>query len=274
MMQSNAPIGIFDSGIGGLSVLKEIKSILPNENLIYFADSIHLPYGDREIAEIYKFSDAIIRFLMDLNCKTIVIACNTASAAALHPLREKYPQFLFVGMEPAVKPAAEYTKTGKVGVIATVATFQGQLFKSVMERFAKDVEVLVQPCPGLVQQIELGKLETMDTESMLRKWIEPMIEKGIDSLVLGCTHYPFVKPLIKKIVGSHIEIIDPAPAVARQVKRILENKRLLNTDQKHTEWFITTGDVHQMKNLSTSLAIEINEIKQAKWGNSNIKLEL
>lgn len=273
-MQSNAPIGIFDSGIGGLSVFKEIKKVLPNENLVYFADSIHLPYGDREIAEIYEFSDAIIRFLIDLNCKTIVIACNTASAAALHPLRDKYPHLLFVGMEPAVKPAAEYTKTGKVGVIATVATFQGQLFKSVMERYAKDVEVLVQPCPGLVQQIELGKLESSDTEMMLRKWIEPMIEKGIDSLVLGCTHYPFVMPLIKKIVGNNIEIIDPAPAVARQVKRILENNQLLNAEIKHTEWFITTGDTQQLKNLSTSLAIEINEIKQAIWDHSKVKLEL
>ena len=212
-------------------MLRAIRELLPNEDLIYFGDNAHLPYGEKSMEEIRKFSEGVTDFLLEKKCKLIVIACNTASAAALKYLREIHPEIPFVGMEPAVKPAAEQTQSGVVGVIATTATFQGELFASVVERFAQNVKVLNQPCPGLVQQIEAGKLETADTETMLRGWLEPMMEKNIDTLVLACTHYPFVLPLIKKIVGEKVRVIDPAPAVARQVKKVLTEKDLLNENE-------------------------------------------
>src|ERR1041385_4572747 len=247
-MMNNSPIGIFDSGIGGVSVLRAIRELLPNENLIYFGDNAHLPYGEKSMEEIRKFSEGVVNFLLEKKCKIIVIACNTASAAALKHLRALHPEVSFVGMEPAVKPAAEQTQSGVVGVIATTATFQGELFASVVERFAQNVKVLNQPCPGLVQQIEAGKLETADTEKMLRGWLGPMQEKNIDTLVLACTHYPFVLPLIKKILGEKVRVIDPAPAIARQVKKILKEKNLLREDQSAVDGqhaaveYFTSGD--------------------------------
>ena len=231
-MSSNNLIGVFDSGIGGVSVLRAIRELLPKENLIYFGDNANLPYGEKTLDEIRGFSEHVTDFLLEKKCKVIVIACNTASAAALKHLREIHPQIIFVGMEPAIKPAAEQTKSGVVGVIATTATFQGELFASVVERFAQNVKVLNQPCPGLVQQIEAGELDSPKTEMMLRSWLEPMIEKGIDTLVLACTHYPFVMPLIKKILGEKVRVIDPAPAVAKQVKRVLEEKKILNNNER------------------------------------------
>ncbi|MCC7301520.1 MAG: glutamate racemase [Bacteroidia bacterium] len=260
-MSSQAPIGIFDSGIGGLTVLSEIRKLMPHEELIYFADSANLPYGEKPMEKILELSKNIVELLRSKGCKLIVIACNTASAAALKPLRELYPDFPFVGMEPAVKPAAEQTKTKTVGVLATPATFQGELYASVVERFAQDVEVIRQPCPGLVQQIEAGKLHTHDTEGMLRGWIEPMLEKNIDTLVLGCTHYPFVKELIKKIAGEKVRIIDPAPAVAKQVQRILEQKDLLVSGTKAADiTYFTSGSVEQMKSALSMLDMKPGEV--------------
>jgi glutamate racemase len=229
------PIGIFDSGIGGVSVLRAVRELLPGEDLIYFGDSANLPYGEKSLVEIRQLSEAVTDFLLEKKCKLIVIACNTASAAALRHLRSIHPEVNFVGMEPAVKPAAEQTQSGVVGVIATTATIQGELFASVVERFAQSVTVLRQPCPGLVQQIEAGKLETPDTEKMLRGWLEPMMEKNIDTLVLACTHYPFVMPTLKKILGENVRIIDPAPSVAKQVKKILEEKDLLKEERQSKE---------------------------------------
>jgi glutamate racemase len=216
------PIGIFDSGIGGVSVLRAVRELLPTEDIVYFGDSANLPYGEKSMAEIKALSENVVQFLIAKGCRIIVIACNTASAAALKYLRDKYTSVTFIGMEPAVKPAAEQTQSGVVGVIATTATFQGELFASVVERFAQGVKVLHQPCPGLVQQIEAGELDTPETEKLLRGWIEPMLEQGIDTLVLGCTHYPFVTPLLKKIAGDNVRIIVPAPAIARRVKSLLE----------------------------------------------------
>ena len=224
---ARAPIGIFDSGIGGLTVAAAIRQALPAERLLYFGDTAHIPYGDRSLREVRAFSAAIVRALMARGCKSIVIACNTASAAALKELREAYPRYPFIGMEPAVKPAVERSRTGVVGVIATRATFQGELFASVVERYAQGTTVLEQPCPGLVQAIEAGELDTPGTERMLRAWLEPMVAKGMDELVLACTHYPLVRPLIERICGPGVEVIDPAPAVARQVRRVLEERGLL-----------------------------------------------
>ena len=273
MFDKTAPIGVFDSGIGGLTVFEEIKKILPHENLIYFADSIHLPYGDRAIDEIYQFTESITTFLKEYGCKIIVIACNTASAAALYKLRKLHPTFNFIGMEPAVKPAVEKTNTGKIGVIATAATFQGELFKSVVERYAQQVEVISQPCPGLVQQIELGELETYKTEEMLKKWILPMIDAGIDRLVLGCTHYPFVIKTINKITQNKVEVIDPAPSVARHLKSVVEKNHWLNNQSSiGNKTYITTGNTNEFVFVTSKLNLCLSNVQQAKWDKLNIKI--
>ncbi len=222
MKTNTDPIGIFDSGVGGLSVLREIRLLMPNENIIYFGDQVHVPYGARSMGQIQGFSEGITKFLLNLDSKLIVVACNTASAAALTYLRKRFPDVSFVGMEPAVKPAAETTKTGKVGVLATPATFQGALYASVVERFGAGVELFQHTCPGLVGQIENGDLDSNVTRAILEDALGPMLEKNIDTVVLGCTHYPFVIPLIEQIVGESVRVIDPAPAVARQTKRLLE----------------------------------------------------
>jgi len=256
-------------------VLRAVEELLPNEKLIYFGDSAHLPYGEKTMEEIRNFSEGVVDFLLEKKCKLIVIACNTASAAALKYLREIHPEISFVGMEPAVKPAAEQTQSGVVGVMATTATFQGELFASVVERFAQNVKVIHQPCPGLVQQIEAGKLESADTEKMLREWLEPMIEKKIDTLVLACTHYPFVLPLIKKIVGEKIRVIDPAPAIAKQVKKILIENNLLNENrkqeadaggrEKNKVDYYTSGKESDFTKTLWILAKKIGFVREVNW---------
>jgi glutamate racemase len=239
----SAPIGVFDSGVGGLSVLREIRRQIPQENLIFFADQLHVPYGSRPLAEVRKFSESISQFLLDQGVKLIVVACNTASAAALNFLRERFPETPFVGMEPAVKPAAQGTHSGVVGVLATPATFQGRLYASVLERFANRVSVLQDTCPGLVSQIENGELKSNETRAILKKALTPMLENGIDRVVMGCTHYPFVIPLIQEIVGPQVEVIDPAPAVARQVARVLAARGLdIHLNDKGKARYLTSGD--------------------------------
>ncbi|MGD1148437.1 MAG: glutamate racemase [Thermoanaerobaculaceae bacterium] len=216
-----ASVGVFDSGVGGLSVLRAIRREVPGVRSLYVADQAHVPYGPRPLAEVRAFSEEIARYLLARGARLIVVACNAASAGALHHLREVFPETPFVGMEPAVKPAAENTRTGKVGVLATPATFQGDLFASVVERFANGVELFTHTCPGLVAEIETGSLEGPGTRAILESALRPMLAEGIDTVVLGCTHYPFVIPLIQRIVGPDVRVIDPAPAVARQVGRVL-----------------------------------------------------
>jgi len=262
-MSAKDPIGVFDSGIGGVSVLRAIRELLPHEDLIYFGDSANLPYGEKSLEEIKKLSARVTEFLLEKKCKLIVIACNTASAAALKYLRAVHPEITFLGMEPAVKPAAEQTQSGVVGVIATTATFQGELFASVVERFAQNVKVLNQPCPGLVQQIEAGRLDSADTEKMLRGWLEPMMEKNIDTLVLACTHYPFVTPLLKKILGEKVRIIDPAPFIAKQVRRVLEEKKLLNAEGGKIIYY-TSGDTETFARTLFTLTGELRRLKNSK----------
>jgi glutamate racemase len=216
------PIGLFDSGLGGLAVLKEIRRQLPNEDLIFFADQGRLPYGPRPASEIRLFSEQVTKYLLARQVKAVVIACNTASAAALAHLRQVFPLTPFIGMEPAVKPAAAQTQSRVVGVIATQSTCQSEVFASVVERFAKNVTVLPQACPGLVTQVEAGELESPKTIALLHEYLDPMLAAGIDSLVLACTHYTFLTPAIQKVVGPQVNVIDPAPAVARQVGRVIE----------------------------------------------------
>jgi glutamate racemase len=238
----SVPIGVFDSGVGGLSVLREIHKLLPAVPVIYLADQAHVPYGPRPLEEVRQFSSEITSYLLSRGARLIVVACNAASAAALQHLRENFPDIPFVGMEPAVKPAAETTHSGVVGVLATPATFQGALYASVVERFAQGVKVMQDTCPGLVTQIEAGSLDSPITEAILRKALEPMLEEGIDTVVLGCTHYPFVIPQIQRIVGPAVRVIDPAPAIARQAGKLLtEHGWLPPNSQAAKTIYTTTG---------------------------------
>jgi glutamate racemase len=265
-LHSLQPIGVFDSGIGGLSVLRAVRVQLPEESVIYFGDQGHIPYGPRPMEQIRSFSEAITKLLLEHKAKLIVVACNTASAAALKVLREKFPDMPFVGMEPAVKPAAELTHTGRVGVLATPATFQGALYASVVERFANGVELLQDACPGLVQEVEQGNLDGKATRNILERALVPMLEKNIDTVVLGCTHYPFVIPLIQQIVGEKVRVIDPAPAVAKQVRRVLEAKGMINPSAGRGKVnFYTSGDPAALKSLLPLLLGESGEIEEVKW---------
>ena len=236
-------IGIFDSGVGGLSVLKEIRRLMSHARLFYIADQAHVPYGKRGLEEIRNLSFAITRFLIDQGAAIVVVACNTASAAALQELREEFPETLFVGMEPAVKPATQHTHNGVVGVLATPATFQGRLYNTLVERFAQDVRILTNTLPGLVEEIEAGRLESLETRRILETAIRPMVAEGADTLVLGCTHFPFVLPLIREVAGSSVEVIDPAPAIARRTEYLAREHSLPTDDSILTQLiFATTGD--------------------------------
>ncbi len=246
MGKQQEPIGVFDSGVGGLSVYRHLQKLLPEENIIYLADQAHVPYGDRTPAEIVQFSRAISHFLLAQPVKMIVVPCNTASAAALTLLRQDFPDVIFVGMEPAVKPAARQTKSGKVGVLATAGTIESDRYGRLMQQYAQDIEVFEDPCPGLVELIEGGKVQAQETELFLRQRLGPLLANDVDTLVLGCTHYPFIRPLLEKIGGEQITIIDPAPAVARQTTRLLQQANLLTTDAaKRSARFITTGEARR-----------------------------
>jgi glutamate racemase len=263
-MSNHPSIGIFDSGVGGLSVLRAIWEELPDEDILYIADQAHVPYGARPLEEVRLFSEQITRYLIYQGARLVVVACNTASAAALKYLRQVFPETPFVGMEPAVKPAAEQTRSGVVGVLATPATFQGDLYASVVERFASGVKILQHTCPGLVKQIEAGHLNTPKTRRILEEALQPMLAKGIDTVVLGCTHYPFVIPLIQEITGPGVRVIDPAPAVARQVYRLLMESRFTeNITRTGSSFppertrFLTTGNAADMQALLGQL-LKIN----------------
>ncbi|HTX79282.1 MAG TPA: glutamate racemase [Longilinea sp.] len=266
MEQLIDPIGVFDSGVGGLSVLRVIRQQLPGQDVIFFGDQGHVPYGARSMEEIQAFSESITRYLLGQGAHLVVVACNTASAAALHHLRQTFPQVPFVGMEPAVKPAAEQTRTGVVGVLATPATFQGKLYASVVERFAQGVTLLQDTCPGLVQQIEAGDLDGPKTRLILEKALLPMLEQHIDTVVLGCTHYPFVIPLIQEITGPQVRVIDPAPAVARQTVRLLEGLGNVPPAGKIGRTrYRTSGDPRQFEQLLQCLLGVTGKAEQARW---------
>lgn len=265
-MSEKNPIGIFDSGIGGLSVLKQIRILLPGEDILYFADQVHVPYGSRSLDEVRQLSEEITRFLANHGAKLIVLACNTASAASLHYLRAVFPELPFIGMEPAVKPAAERTRSGIVGVLATPATFQGELFSSVVDRYAEGIQVLQSTFPGLVEHIESGDLDSVDVKQLLEAGIEPLLELGADTLVLGCTHYPFVLPTIQSISGVEVEVIDPSPAIARRTQQVLKQEQSVSEDSQegHT-LYVTTGDASDFGEILSLLQMPRGEIKQITW---------
>jgi len=244
-------VGVFDSGIGGLSVWREIRRQHPQLETHYVADQAHIPYGGRSKAQVLEYSRGITRFLLERGCQAIVVACNTASAVALHPLRQEFPQQIFVGMEPAVKPAAELSRRKVVGVLGTQATLEGDLFLGTVERHASDTVVVRQACPGLVECIEAGILTGAELEGLLRRFLQAPIEAGADVLVLACTHYPLVRETIESLVGPGVLVIDPAPAIARQLGRSLLPETVGNA--QGAEFFATTGDPARFDRLATAI---------------------
>ena len=238
---SISPIGFFDSGIGGISVWKEVVKLLPRENTIYLADSKNSPYGSKTISEIQDISFKNTKWLIEKGCKLIVVACNTATTNSINLLREKF-EIPFVGIEPGIKPAIKESKNGKIGVLATRGTLSSELFEKTSQSIF-GIDIIEKEGDGIVEIIESGKFENNELESLLRKYLNPMIDYGIDQLVLGCTHYFIVKDLIKKIVGNKISITNYNVAVAAQVKRILEEKKTVNIEKnKIYNDFFTNGN--------------------------------
>jgi glutamate racemase len=241
-MTANAPIGLFDSGVGGLSIMKEVRRLLPREDLIYVADSQYCPYGEKRPEEIKERSAVITRFLQAEGAKLVVVACNTASVAALEFLRAQFP-FPLVGVEPAVKQAALHSRNKKVGVLATGVTLTGERFTSLVERFGGDLTVINQACPGLVEKVEAGEIDSRETKALLEQYLEPLQAEGVDVVVLGCTHYPFLKPIVRQLVAPGVQVLDTGEPVARQVSRVLtEHNLLAPAGQRGREWFYTSGD--------------------------------
>jgi glutamate racemase len=264
------PIGVLDSGVGGLSVLREIRTQLPAEPVIYLADQGHVPYGPRSIEQVRAFTVETARFLIGQGIKLVVVACNTASAAALYHLRERFPDTPFVGMEPAVKPAARDTKTGVIGVIATEATFQGELYASVVGRFAQDVRVETRACPEFVRLAEAGETDSPAARAAVRRCLAPLLEAGIDQLVLGCTHFPFLREAIQAEIGPGVTIVDPSPAVARQVGRALDDRALLagGTAPDRVIYYTSGDPVTFRTTLGALLGAEMADsadVRAARW---------
>ena len=216
-----ASIGIFDSGCGGLSVYRELVKVLPNERYLYFSDNAHCPYGEKTASYIQDRARAITDILLGMGADIIVVACNTATAAAIATLRAEYPQVPFIGMEPAVKPAALGTKTGVIGVLATAGTLKGSKYLHTRGIYGDDVEIVEHVGEGFVELVENGILDGPEAEATVRASVQPLLDEGADTIVLGCTHYPFLRPVIERVAGPGVKVIDPAPAVARQTVRVL-----------------------------------------------------
>jgi glutamate racemase len=251
-------VGVFDSGVGGLSVLQHIRATLPDARLIYVADSAHVPYGDKSPAYIAARSLALTQFLLEQGAEAIVVACNTATAAAAQILREKY-SLPIIAMEPAVKPAVAATRSGVVGVLATIGTLESSRFAALLEKYAGDVEIITQGCPGLVEQVENGELQSSVSRQLIAQYTEPLLARGADTLILGCTHYPFLAPLIRQVVGDQITLIDTGAAVARELKRRLETELPMSLpvttsveNNSARDHFFTSGELQiAMRIMST-----------------------
>jgi len=267
-LSPDGPLGVLDSGVGGLSVLIHLRRQLPAERVIYFADQGHIPYGPRPAGEIQTYTAEITRFLLRHGAKLIVVACNTATAAALDFLRSVFPDVQFVGMEPAVKPAALTTRSGKVGVLATPSTLNSHRYAGLMARFANGIRVFEDPCSGLVQLIEAGALAAPETRALLERVVAPMLAEGVDTLVLGCTHYPFIRPLLEEIIGDGITVIDPAPAVARRTRFVLQQQRLAAPEaQEGALRCFTSGDPRQLEAFAARVLHAPCAAEAVQWRN-------
>ena len=243
---TDAPIGVFDSGVGGLSVLREIRAALPGENLLYVADSGSAPYGDRPGEFIKERAEKIVEFLIGERVKAIVVACNTATAVAIQALRSRFA-IAMVAIEPAVKPAAAISRSGVVGVLATSQTLTSERFARLVEKYGRGVRILLQPCPGLMERVEKGELDGPGMKALVAGYLRPLLDRGADTIVLGCTHYPFLLPIIRAIAGPTVSVIDPAVAVARELRRRLKAGELLSSrGEPGTERFWTSGAPDQV----------------------------
>jgi glutamate racemase len=259
-------IGIFDSGVGGLSVMRSIHELLPYENLVYVADSAHVPYGNKSPEYIQQRSLTLTKFLIEQHhAKAIVVACNTATAAAVSLLREKF-SLPIIGMEPAVKPAVAASKNKIIGVLATEGTLKSAQFAALLERFAQDIKVITQPCHGLVEKVEQGLLNDKSIQELVQKYTRPLLEQGADTIILGCTHYPFLRGLIAKTVGEKITLIDTGEAVARRLKQVLSERSLLRENSANGEYrFFTSGDLLEARRVMPLLfcdAINVQSLPQ------------
>jgi glutamate racemase len=253
---SCSPIGVFDSGVGGISVLKHIRALMPHESLTYVADSKHAPYGNQTPAFIQARSFQLAAFLLNQGVKALVVACNTATAGAVAGLRERYPDLPIIGMEPAVKPAVAASKNGVVGVLATSGTLKSAQFAALLEHYGQDVEVVTQACIGLVECVEKGELTSHSTLALLKQYVKPLLDAKADTIVLGCTHYPFVRTLIEDLVGKDVVLIDTGAAVAKHLKnRLQENQLLCVADE--------LGDVSFWSNNE---AADAEKVIRALWG--------
>lgn len=248
-MRTQQPIGIFDSGIGGTSVFKEIKALLPYEHTIYLADSFNAPYGNKSQQEIIDLSIKNTEVLIAKDCKLIVVACNTATTNAIKTLRKVY-DMPFIGIEPAIKPAALKTETKAIGILATKGTLSSELFHKTTDLYNNGIKVIEQVGEGIVTLIEEGKIYSGAMRILLKKYLQPMIDADIDYLVLGCTHYPYLMPLLLELLPSHVKIIDSGEAVARQVKTVLDQNQLLNTEASYgNNQFYTNGNETVLKDI-------------------------
>ncbi|MCQ8116154.1 glutamate racemase [Methylomonas rosea] len=254
-LRTDAPIGVFDSGVGGLSVLRAIRAELPMEDLLYVADSGYAPYGDRDADFIADRATTITELLLDAGVKAIVVACNTATVVAIEKLRAWCPVPV-VAMEPAIKPAAQTTKSGVVGVLATSRTLASPSVARLCAAYGKDIEILLQPCPGLVEQVEKAQLHSEATRELLVRYLAPLLRAGADTIVLGCTHYPFLAPLIRDIVGPDVAIIDPATAVAKELVRRLNGNLMSISGERAAE----------VSFFSSTAIEEASLIISALWG--------
>ena len=260
-MQPNV-IGVFDSGVGGLSVLREIRALLPAEDLIYVADSAHMPYGEKSRPYIETRARVIAGFMAGRGAKALVVACNTATASAVALLRGAFPVPI-VGMEPGVKPAAQLTQSGIIGVLATPGTLASQKFAALLQRHAGAAQVVVQACPGLVEQIELGDIDGQHTRALVQRYVEPLLERGADTLVLGCTHYPFVAKLIREAAGPAVKLVETGAAVARELKRRLTAEQLLSSRQSPgSEEFWTSGDPQMVAPVMATLWVRAVDVRR------------
>jgi glutamate racemase len=248
------PIAVFDSGVGGISVLQHIHALLPNEQLIYVADSLHAPYGNKSPEEIQSRCINITDFLISQNAKAIVVACNTATAAAIDMMRKQYA-LPIIGMEPAVKPAAEASRNGIIGVLVTTGTLKSAQFAGLLESYGRNVKVVTQACVGLVECVERGELQAENTLRLVKKYCQPLLDEGADTIVLGCTHYPFLRPLIERVVGEHITLIDTGAAVAKQLQKRLTVLDLLSS----------SSALADVKFWTNNPALEAQQVIEALW---------
>ncbi|MES1981175.1 MAG: glutamate racemase [Pseudomonadota bacterium] len=267
-MQARGAIGVFDSGVGGLSVLRHIRRLLPDRHLIYVADSGHVPYGEKSQDYIEQRAITLANFLVLQGAAAIVIACNTASAAAAASLRRQFT-LPVIAMEPAIKPAIAATRSGVIGVLATTGTLESARFAALLERYTGDVEIITQGCAGLVEQVERGDLDGPGTRRLIERYTAPLLARGADTLVLGCTHYPFLRPLITDVIGPDVMLIDTGAAVALEVQRRLHPQSALHdhraansqTASDPTIAFWTSGDMQTARTVtpllwSSPLAVE------------------